>query len=661
MDPFAGLLGSQGPPTSGTPRWVYGPRVNLPRIEGTLYRDLNEFHSNLLMGDRAAQDSLARAYTAMEPDFRSAMADLDRKIRTAQQAGLQPSASWVFQQERYRQLEQQVQANAGRMAVRTAQTTTAAQAAAIREQEGLFAKMATGQAAYGPLGDVRGWARLPQSTITAYIGSSGPLVSTVAGQLSNLSSIAMREHLTAHIALGRSHRTTARILRDSVAGIQLTRAMTITRTETARARRLAALGSFQHNPTIRGWVWRAALDRSCPACLAMHGLEFSTDQMQQGHPNCRCVMVPMRIRGVNPDVGSSSEYLFRQAQIPGGLERIMGKGRADWWRQEVQRLGDTGMPRSIAGREALTSMVYARTHPVYGTSFQTRSLASLRNQGAVRTTARTATTTRPAIPEPTPPATPTAPTVPAPPAAATSFKPPSSRPDGVTNGPALKAYLRDEFGVRTVTGTTRALRGVSERTAKAVAEGAYEAVRDVDPKHVPRIWSQFQLASSSQKRSANAWWTPWQTQMSIPASRWETETFWRDARYGIQSGWHAGSKDADNVAYWAGRRSIVHEFGHGVDYYARAGGYSAGHARVWDRWFDTPSKLPSQYASHSPKEHAAEMYASLRAVRREEWTSAMEEFDILVDPFRAVRQHSDDDWLALGRRLGIDFNEGPGV
>jgi len=77
-------------------------------------------------------------------------------------------------------------------------------------------------------------------------------------------------------------------------GISLTKALTISRTESIRALREAQSQSFYENPNIvHEWQWQAALDdRTCIVCVLMHGQVFPYSKKLENHPNCRCVMVP---------------------------------------------------------------------------------------------------------------------------------------------------------------------------------------------------------------------------------------------------------------------------------------------------------------------------------------------------------------------------------
>lgn len=104
---------------------------------------------------------------------------------------------------------------------------------------------------------------------------------------------AAEDVLTEGILLGWNPRKTAPLIRNTL-GTQLTRALTIARTETLRAYRTAAQQTYRENANIvKGWTWQAALDdRTCASCFAQHGSEHPLDEDFGSHPNCRCSPVP---------------------------------------------------------------------------------------------------------------------------------------------------------------------------------------------------------------------------------------------------------------------------------------------------------------------------------------------------------------------------------
>lgn len=76
-------------------------------------------------------------------------------------------------------------------------------------------------------------------------------------------------------------------------GQTLSRTQTIARTELLRANREATLESFRASNVVTGWYWHAQLDpRTCFACAMMSGTVHSNSEHLDGHPNCRCQMIP---------------------------------------------------------------------------------------------------------------------------------------------------------------------------------------------------------------------------------------------------------------------------------------------------------------------------------------------------------------------------------
>lgn len=111
-------------------------------------------------------------------------------------------------------------------------------------------------------------------------------------------------------------------------------------------RRAAILGYQANSDVVAGWQWEASLDdRTCCACIAMHGSEHPVDEVgPDGHPNCRCCAVPI-IRGRDKFIDEDEGRRFfesltekQQADILGkkGLELYQGgKYPMDqWWQRK---------------------------------------------------------------------------------------------------------------------------------------------------------------------------------------------------------------------------------------------------------------------------------------------------------------------------------------
>lgn len=107
----------------------------------------------------------------------------------------------------------------------------------------------------------------------------------------------MKRELIRGVAVGENPRATAaRMLKQTQGRFNggLTRALTISRTETLDAHRAATKASEKANKSIVAeWEWNAALNaRTCPSCWAKHGTRYPLDENgPNDHPNGRCARV----------------------------------------------------------------------------------------------------------------------------------------------------------------------------------------------------------------------------------------------------------------------------------------------------------------------------------------------------------------------------------
>ena len=214
------------------------------------------------------------------------------EVAAAAAAGLQPSPAWAMQLDRYRQLEQQVLANSGRLAATSGALMSEASRAAILSKTGSspawrWGRRSTGHRRHSHVGAA---AREGRAGVRGHRGAAA-----AAGGQRDGPGRSRRDAPHDDTA----HRTRARRAHHSPAdagargGCALTRAMTITRTEiTGHAGRRPCRACSRTTRCAAG-CWRCALDENCcAACIALHGREFNTYQPMQGHPNCRCVTSP---------------------------------------------------------------------------------------------------------------------------------------------------------------------------------------------------------------------------------------------------------------------------------------------------------------------------------------------------------------------------------
>ncbi|MEO1959884.1 MAG: phage minor head protein, partial [Paracoccus sp. (in: a-proteobacteria)] len=155
-------------------------------------------------------------------------------------------------------------------------------------------------------------------------------------------------------------------------GLSHSRATTIMRTESLRAYRHASRATYLANQDVLdGRVWNAHLDaRTCVACALMDGTVHAIDATLDGHPRCRCAMIPrtkswedLGVKGVadtRPPVRSGKAWLESQ---PAHVQRaMMGRAKFNAW---------------AAGQIDLDDMVARTYSPQWGTMRSERSLKAI--------------------------------------------------------------------------------------------------------------------------------------------------------------------------------------------------------------------------------------------------------------------------------------------
>jgi SPP1 gp7 family putative phage head morphogenesis protein len=315
--------------------------------------------------EQSAADEILKRYSTAYSRIEASQRLLLLQIREKQQQGETVSRAWLQRQERYKTLLQQIRVEVEAFADYAQGVVKSSVLEAIGQGE-----EAARQLAFAALDSetqsaevLAQWNRLSSTQLQNLSGvmSTGSPVGKLFDTLGQTTAAAVRDTLFVGLAQGQNPRQIARQLR-SVSGYSATRALTISRTETLRAYRMASLESYRANDDIvQGWIWLASLSvRTCAACLALHGRVFRLEEAFGSHPNCRCTTVP--ITTSSPDFGESGEdWLARQSD-----ERqlqILGKGKLEAYQRGDITLQDCiheedsriwGMTRSEASlKEAL--------------------------------------------------------------------------------------------------------------------------------------------------------------------------------------------------------------------------------------------------------------------------------------------------------------------
>lgn len=246
----------------------------------------------MLRRDKQTLRELERAYRSAYKFIKRDAERLLDKITRAQEAGESVSPFWLSQEARYQSLLIQIQKRINTFAsganghIVAAQTDLVAMGSA--DALNLIALSFPPEVAAA-------FDLLPSRALDNLIGalSDGSPLSDLLGELGDEAQRMISQTLFNGLASGMPIRKIARGINQAL-GHNLTRALTISRTEVLRSYRMASLETYRMNDdVVSGWTWLCSFSsRTCAACFAMHGTEHSNNETLDSHPNCRCVMSP---------------------------------------------------------------------------------------------------------------------------------------------------------------------------------------------------------------------------------------------------------------------------------------------------------------------------------------------------------------------------------
>ena len=264
----------------------------------------------LLAAEQAATDAVLESFATAWHRTRLELEALARKLDAARAAGEVPAAvptgearppgtyspSWLYRERRLTNVLAELERGMADMAENASMATLDAQREAVgaaqHQAHNLMAAALEGTEA----GVVGSFTRLPADVFDQLVGhmADGSPLLEVFDSLGQPAGFALERALVAGVANGWSGRRIVEEAREALGG-QLARALTIARTEVNRAHREATRLSYEANAdVVAGWTWMSALDRrTCAVCWAMHGTKHHHGERLDGHPNCRCAMVPI--------------------------------------------------------------------------------------------------------------------------------------------------------------------------------------------------------------------------------------------------------------------------------------------------------------------------------------------------------------------------------
>jgi SPP1 gp7 family putative phage head morphogenesis protein len=344
--------------------------------QGRLYSDAAQFAADLEANQVAAADQMLAAWTDSYWNVRHELDTLLAKVQAARDAGEALSPAWLYQERRLKSVLDATKVQVSRYATYASQVTERAQTSAIRAAQAhadRLAKRAVAEALPGLEASFINLAPEPLlETLAGFTGDGSVLKAHLARTLPAEAVDGIRKTLVHGLATGKGIDWMTRQATKAYA-LAHTRAETIMRTEALRVYRETSRRTYAANAdVVGGWVWNAHLDaRTCIACAVMDGTEHPLDETLDGHPRCRCGMVPRTktwdelgvpgLEDTRPPIRSGKSWVANQ---PPSVQRAM-MGRRKW---EAWKAGDI----------SLDDMVARLDSPDWGTMRTERSLKAIR-------------------------------------------------------------------------------------------------------------------------------------------------------------------------------------------------------------------------------------------------------------------------------------------
>ncbi len=283
---------------------------------------LKKHRKRIIDREEAAFRELLAAYEDVRVSLRRQIVILQNKIKTAQAAGEVINQSWFLRERRLQQLIDQVKIQIERFGGTVARITSREQSAAMLiavSQATESIRLIAGPGQIGSLMNPR-----TVENAVGMMGNGSPIVTYYRTKLAPDVVEALRSEVIKAAATGTDFRTIGRRL-EAAGDITRQRALATARTEVNRVRRETTRQFFSENKdVITGWEWVSAKSsRTCPACLALDGTIYDTDQMFPQHVNCRCTMIAVIDGVTRPKRTLGSDWF--DAQSDEVKEEILGR------------------------------------------------------------------------------------------------------------------------------------------------------------------------------------------------------------------------------------------------------------------------------------------------------------------------------------------------
>ena len=324
---------------------------------------LNEYRARALNREAATRRDLVRRWLRVEDALADKIEALIREVADLRGAG-KPFQMQVYSLERYQSLLGQAQAEMRNYARYAEDLISHEQYLAA--VDGLDYGVDSIKAVLSDAGISASFTRLDVEAVNIMAGfaADGSPLSQLLMRAYPETAVRLTDTLVTSVALGRNPRTTARLMREDMAG-NLQHALVVARSEQLRVLRVANVRQYQASGVVQTYRRRAARNEACLACLLEDGTEYPVGVQFGDHPKGRCYAEPALENFPSPYAQSGQEYF--EGLDPAAQREIMGDARYEAWR---------------SGDVPLEAMARMHTDPTWGESPQIVPLNQLTGQAS---------------------------------------------------------------------------------------------------------------------------------------------------------------------------------------------------------------------------------------------------------------------------------------
>ncbi len=307
---------------------------------------MRQWKASLLAGEQKQVSELARRWLGVERRLSGDMELLAHEMTAIKSDGGTVSQEMLMTNVRYRELLVQLQGELD------GYTDFADRSITDRQRQLARLGISHAERAIRTQGIHAGFNRLPIESVTNLVGFAGdgtPLRGILEASWP-LSAHGLTQELVNGVALGYNPRKTARNMANGMRGSQQ-RMEVIARNESLRVYTTTNLDSYRASGVVTSYIRLSARDaRTCAACLAADGQEYSLDTDFERHVQCRCTLIP-KVSGIPlPKYQTGAEWFEEQ---PATTQRdILGPGRYGLWaRGDITNFKDfaTVKPNAVWG------------------------------------------------------------------------------------------------------------------------------------------------------------------------------------------------------------------------------------------------------------------------------------------------------------------------